>query len=110
MHLLSPNIYRTTSEALESFDYIAKHGKMVIFICLFLRRISFPPNIPAFCFVCYIVYLPDFIEDMHVRTLGLEWELELWLRDLQLWAEYDPFKPRRSITLISILYVISFIF
>nr|CAD1843779.1 unnamed protein product [Ananas comosus var. bracteatus] len=26
VHLLSPNIYRTTSEALESFDYIAKHG------------------------------------------------------------------------------------
>ncbi|XP_042457126.1 prostaglandin E synthase 2-like [Zingiber officinale] len=26
VHMLSPNIYRTTSEALESFDYIAKHG------------------------------------------------------------------------------------
>lgn len=26
VHVLSPNIYRTTSEALESFDYIAKHG------------------------------------------------------------------------------------
>ncbi|XP_072954080.1 uncharacterized protein [Typha angustifolia] len=26
VHILSPNIYRTTSEALESFDYIAKHG------------------------------------------------------------------------------------
>ncbi|TVU33966.1 hypothetical protein EJB05_15785 [Eragrostis curvula] len=26
VHTLSPNIYRTTSEALESFDYIAKHG------------------------------------------------------------------------------------
>ncbi|KAB8095028.1 hypothetical protein EE612_022605 [Oryza sativa] len=26
VHVLSPNIYRTTSEALESFDYISKHG------------------------------------------------------------------------------------
>ncbi|KAG8052595.1 hypothetical protein GUJ93_ZPchr0001g29244 [Zizania palustris] len=26
VHVLSPNIYRTTMEALESFDYIAKHG------------------------------------------------------------------------------------
>jgi len=26
VHMLSPNIYRTTSEALESFDYIAQHG------------------------------------------------------------------------------------
>lgn len=26
MHLLSPNIYRNTSEALESFDYITTHG------------------------------------------------------------------------------------
>ncbi|KAF8780716.1 hypothetical protein HU200_001321 [Digitaria exilis] len=26
VHILSPNIYRTTSEALESFDYISKHG------------------------------------------------------------------------------------
>lgn len=26
MHVLSPNIYRTTSEALESFDYITTHG------------------------------------------------------------------------------------
>uniref|UniRef100_A0ACD5WN07 Uncharacterized protein n=1 Tax=Avena sativa TaxID=4498 RepID=A0ACD5WN07_AVESA len=26
VHVLSPNIYRSTSEALESFDYIAKHG------------------------------------------------------------------------------------
>jgi hypothetical protein len=27
VHVLSPNIYRTTSEALESFDYIANNGK-----------------------------------------------------------------------------------
>lgn len=26
VHVLSPNIYRTTSEALESFDYITTHG------------------------------------------------------------------------------------
>ncbi|KAL6504766.1 hypothetical protein OROHE_023524 [Orobanche hederae] len=26
VHILSPNIYRTTSEALESFDYITSHG------------------------------------------------------------------------------------
>ncbi|KAG2589509.1 prostaglandin E synthase 2-like [Panicum virgatum] len=26
VHMLSPNIYRTTSEALESFDYISQHG------------------------------------------------------------------------------------
>ncbi|KAK2982272.1 hypothetical protein RJ640_020824 [Escallonia rubra] len=26
VHVLSPNIYRTTSEALESFDYITSHG------------------------------------------------------------------------------------
>lgn len=26
MHILSPNIYRSTSEALESFDYITTHG------------------------------------------------------------------------------------
>ncbi|KAJ3679913.1 hypothetical protein LUZ60_016191 [Juncus effusus] len=26
VHMLSPNIYRTTSEALESFDYISKNG------------------------------------------------------------------------------------
>ncbi|URD94676.1 Glutaredoxin, partial [Musa troglodytarum] len=26
VHVLSPNIYRTTSEVLESFDYMSKHG------------------------------------------------------------------------------------
>ncbi|KAG1354158.1 prostaglandin E synthase 2 [Cocos nucifera] len=31
VHVLSPNIYRTTSEALESFDYIAKHGDVYSF-------------------------------------------------------------------------------
>ena len=29
VHVLSPNIYRTTSEALESFDYIANNGKIL---------------------------------------------------------------------------------
>jgi hypothetical protein len=29
VHMLSPNIYRTTSEALESFDYIAQHGNLI---------------------------------------------------------------------------------
>lgn len=29
MHLLSPNIYRNTSEALESFDYITSSGKII---------------------------------------------------------------------------------
>ncbi|MBA0775159.1 hypothetical protein Gotri_010320 [Gossypium trilobum] len=28
VHVLSPNIYRSTSEALESFDYITTHGKI----------------------------------------------------------------------------------
>ncbi|KAK4351855.1 hypothetical protein RND71_027373 [Anisodus tanguticus] len=28
VHMLSPNIYRNTSEALESFDYITSHGKL----------------------------------------------------------------------------------
>jgi len=29
VHMLSPNIYRTTSEALESFDYISQHGNLI---------------------------------------------------------------------------------
>ncbi|KAK8646410.1 hypothetical protein V6N13_120197 [Hibiscus sabdariffa] len=29
VHVLSPNIYRSTSEALESFDYITTHGKAI---------------------------------------------------------------------------------
>lgn len=28
VHVLSPNIYRNASEALESFDYITSHGKI----------------------------------------------------------------------------------
>ncbi|XVF73924.1 hypothetical protein PTKIN_Ptkin13bG0020100 [Pterospermum kingtungense] len=28
VHVLSPNIYRSTSEAVESFDYITSHGKI----------------------------------------------------------------------------------
>lgn len=31
VHILSPNIYRTPSEALESFDYITTHGKFNYF-------------------------------------------------------------------------------
>ena len=34
MHVLSPNIYRTTSEALESFDYISKHGNSLELLTL----------------------------------------------------------------------------
>ncbi|XP_071734709.1 uncharacterized protein [Rutidosis leptorrhynchoides] len=30
VHMLSPNIYRNTSEALESFDYIANHGNFSV--------------------------------------------------------------------------------
>lgn len=34
VHLLSPNIYRTASEATEAFDYIMKNGKyLTIFSC-----------------------------------------------------------------------------
>lgn len=31
VHVLSPNIYRTVSEALESFDYITTKGKVLTF-------------------------------------------------------------------------------
>jgi microsomal prostaglandin-E synthase 2 len=30
VHLLSPNIYRNTSEALESFEYITTHGMVIV--------------------------------------------------------------------------------
>lgn len=36
VHVLSPNIYRNTSEALESFDYITNNGKVIsenVFLC-----------------------------------------------------------------------------
>lgn len=43
VHVLSPNIYRTPSEALESFDYITTHGKddscisaSVLFLVMYL--------------------------------------------------------------------------
>lgn len=32
--MLSPNIYRTTSEALESFDYITSNGKEIVQLLL----------------------------------------------------------------------------
>nr|XP_008364927.2 prostaglandin E synthase 2-like [Malus domestica] len=31
VHVLSPNIYRTVSEALESFDYITSHGNFSLY-------------------------------------------------------------------------------
>lgn len=34
VHMLSPNIYRTTSEALESFDYITSNGKKFVLLLL----------------------------------------------------------------------------
>lgn len=40
--MLSPNIYRTTAEALESFDYFSKIGKLVgqvrsdLLVCIFV--------------------------------------------------------------------------
>ena len=44
VHMLSPNIYRTTSEALESFDYIAQHGNLIMshcVLCILLCFLSF---------------------------------------------------------------------
>ena len=52
VHMLSPNIYRNTSEALESFDYITSNGKLVTrshlmhpdFVAL-LRQSSLPSSV-----------------------------------------------------------------
>lgn len=38
VHVLAPNIYRNTSEAVESFEYITSHGK--IFWQLYFRIIN----------------------------------------------------------------------
>jgi hypothetical protein len=44
VHVLSPNIYRTTSEALESFDYIANNGKSAqLFPFNYVIQLNFLP-------------------------------------------------------------------
>jgi hypothetical protein len=55
VHVLSPNIYRSTSEALESFDYIAKHGKSPQ-----LSSSMFPVIHCFFLIMCYhAIYCPS---------------------------------------------------
>lgn len=55
MHVLSPNIYRTTSEALESFDYITTHGIYKINHPLFK---IFPPLFCCLSLIELMVVLP----------------------------------------------------
>lgn len=38
VHVLSPNIYRNTSEALESFEYITSNGKIICGLCEHLQE------------------------------------------------------------------------
>lgn len=40
VHLISPNVYRTTSEALASFDYIVREGKFGTFEGFFAKYVG----------------------------------------------------------------------
>ena len=40
VHLISPNVYRTTGEALASFDYIVREGKFGTFEGFFAKYVG----------------------------------------------------------------------
>lgn len=40
VHLISPNVYRTTNEALASFDYIVREGKFGTFEGFFAKYVG----------------------------------------------------------------------
>lgn len=54
VHVLSPNIYRNTSEALESFEYITSNGKLVL---AFAIEIIFLPLVLTLILAHAVVYV-----------------------------------------------------
>lgn len=81
VHVLSPNIYRNTSEALESFEYITSHGK--IFWKLYFKNTNLGFNEQSHeysldweCYISYVlcssapdIYYMAFLEMGHLNRV-----------------------------------------